>query len=176
MIFENECAHGKLSVSNNDIIVSGTFNDICDDNIVHFIAASPPDYRSSFYGSGLPYFNEKQAYHNTPNKKKIKLDENMRFSFKMAMPNSYYTNIGNTIITPHIIILYNQAYTPKKQFIHLNNGLQYRTLTYPDNRSLLRKSPTFYISDTSVKTQEDIFHDSVFPTRLPRLGPQVPHP
>lgn len=165
MIFSNECAQGTINViSNNDIIVSGTFNDICDNNIVYFIAASPPDYRSSFYGSGLPYFNEKQAYYNTPNKLKYILDKDMKFTFKMSMPNSYYTNLGNMLITPHIRILYNQAYTPKTQFIHLNNGLQYRTLTYSDNRSIIRKSPLFYTSDTSVKTQEEIFQDSVFPS------------
>ena len=163
--FSNQCSKGHIAFTddNTDLFIIGTFTDIADNNEIYFIAANPPDYRQSFYGSGLPYHNKQQAFQNTPNKFTVILDKNKKFNVKMLMPNSFYDKLGEIFNVPHVIMSYRKNNKDIEQIIKLDNGIPYRTLTYPDARTILRKSPSFYENNhLPIRSQEQILIDSGF--------------
>ena len=79
-------------------------------NTISFIAPCPPDFRSSFTGSGLPYENADIAFDNTPNRGEVTLDANNAFTIQLFMPGSYYeysVSDGKVLVPPCIYITYN---------------------------------------------------------------------
>ena len=72
-----------------------------------YVAASPPDFRSSYAGSGLPYPNEEIAFTDTPNKGKLTLGEGGSFKLTVVFPNSYYINNGSTMVMPQVCFDFN---------------------------------------------------------------------
>ena len=72
-----------------------------------YIAASPPDFRSSCAGSGLPYPNEEIAFNDTPNQGKLSLGDGGSFKLTVTYPNSYYINNGSTMVMPQVCLDFN---------------------------------------------------------------------
>lgn len=70
---------------------------------IHFLAANPIDRRDSYVGSGLPFPNPEIAYENTPNRG-VTHAVNGGYSFFVHMPNSFYTDLGKTLLPPHVLI------------------------------------------------------------------------
>jgi len=97
-----------------------------------FWAANPPDYLSSFSGSGLPFPNVSVAFENSPNKGLVPYRHG-RFEINLAFPNSYYSQCGNLLHPPQIFFQIDSS--PAIHTIPVGKGIPYRSLTYPKERT-----------------------------------------
>lgn len=70
---------------------------------IRFWAANPIDRRDSFVGSGLAFPNPEIAFENTPNLGVTKAIDG-HYSFKIFTPNSFYVDLGRTLLPPHVLI------------------------------------------------------------------------
>jgi hypothetical protein len=159
--------HGNVKYADNgNITVTGKLERVFDPAIHHlvFMAAKPADLRTSYSGAGLPFANADMAYESTPNSGEIEVESSGAFSFSLNTPNAYYSGLGTVYIKPHIQLVLNEngkvidVYT-----IKVNEGIPFRTLSYPDNPP--RCSPLFYGNNDTlpVRTQEQILRDSGYP-------------
>ena len=156
--FKNIIGFSSNKSDKYDFVLNGTFNSKNVTN-VYYIAPNPPNYLTSFSGSGLPYPNIEIAYQNTPNKGNIIIDKNGRFQIKLLFPNAYYTEFGNYYNTPYVNIYYTINNNKKLLKIKLDEGIPYRSLTYPYSRT----SAMFYNKNLPIRSQEKIIKDSQFP-------------
>lgn len=94
----------NFQFNKNNLIINGFFkNPISYKNIV-ICAPNPPDIRTSYSGTALPFPNEEIAFHNTINYYEINKDGIIAIIFKI--PNSYYSEDGYTKIkTPIMLII-----------------------------------------------------------------------
>ena len=155
----NNCTY-KVYTYGKDLNIEGQFSSGIDGNVVHFIAPSPPDYRSSFNGSALPYASKKQAYDNTPNIGHVKLSSSKSFVIKLAYPNSYYGDFSNDIQTPYVILNYSFEEVEKTLKIELDKIINnIRTLRHHTNYNEM-----FYDNESNleIRSQEKIIKDSQF--------------
>lgn len=134
-----------------------------DNNRIHYIAANPPDYLTSYSGSGLPFANFNQAFENTSNHGSVDVDSDGNGVVKMRFPNSYYEDLGNHLVTPRVTFIYYVDGVKKHLHANLSDGLPYRSLTHPK----ARESPTFYGHGWSlpVASQETILRNSAYPSK-----------
>lgn len=167
--FQNNICDGKIShYPNGDLEVSGKVFGIADGSEVYYWAAAPPTYGTSFYGSGHPYPNPVVAYDNTPNKGTVKV-ENGSFTFNLKYPNAYYISLGTLYVPPHVnvkVVPVGSNQGEEKQFtIRVDNGIPFRTLTYPSPPSNKpRISPMFYYEcQDTARSQESILRASAYP-------------
>lgn len=132
-----------------------------DDNKIYYSAAKSPDTRTSFTGSFLPFYNEEQAYDNSENVGFVTLDTNNKSTIKIKYPNAYYSDLGNTFVKPHIKIWFNKNSKKHEQIVKLSDGIGYRSLTHPYQRT----SANFYdtLWGLPVRSQEQILRDSMLP-------------
>ena len=103
----NDCEGMILQSGQGEYKVMGRLKNISKKKLnqkIMFIAANSPTLLLGYTGSGLPYPNEEVAFENTKNKGIVKSNEDGTFSFKINYPNSYYKNLGSTLIEPHIYI------------------------------------------------------------------------
>lgn len=121
---------------NNDLEISGIFEEEIDNNTLYYVAASPPDYRASFSGSALPYKSKTQAYENTPNHGSVILKNNT-FTFNIMNPNTYYDDFSNTLNPSYVLLNYQFNGQDKILKIILNNTLNNKSLTHADSLSPL---------------------------------------
>ena len=150
------------------VVISGQVKNADPDAFVVFWAASPPDYRTSFSGSGLPYANSEMAYDNTPNRGTVPIQADGTFQFKMRYPSGYYTGLGTIFMQPHVSV---QVNSPTKvgtpMVVRIDEGVPFRMLTYPPMpETAPRCSPNFYggRDNLPVRTQEQILRDSGYPS------------
>lgn len=156
---------GATTESKHDIVVAGTIHDIIKDNLVHFLASNPLDRRTSFNGSGFPYANSEQAFEGTPNKGVIN-SKTGSFEIPLLFPNSFYTDLGNSLIPPCLFMKWTSLSGEERQVtIKLGDPVPYRFLGYPEEYTMAREDATFYHAhhNLPVRTQEQIFTDSVYP-------------
>lgn len=155
----SECVY-EVYPFDTDIIIRGYFTESIDDNVIQYISPSPPDYRSSFSGSALPYANEEQAFENTPNLGRVFLKKNNAFSFNLSSPNRYYADFTNKVEAPYVIINYKMGGIDKNLRINLDElSIPYRSLSHPEHRNEL-----FYSNEElPIRTQEQILRDSKYP-------------
>lgn len=132
-----------------------------DNNTIYYLASNPPNFITSFSGSALPYHNKEQAYDNTPNVGYITLNEHNEGIIYLRYPNSFYENLGNTLVKPHVKIYFETDSKPNEILVKLSEGIPYRSLTYPMNRT----SSDFYgtLWNLPVRSQEEILRSSSFP-------------
>lgn len=135
-----------------------------DENRIEYLGAHPPDRRTSFSGSALPFPNEEHAYDNTPNRGQLMLDESEEPSGELtfAFPNAYYVNLGNDYVKPHLRLRWKQNGTMRETRVDLLEKVPFRTLTHP----LERTSPHFYENDDLVASQESLLRKSGYPQHL----------
>jgi len=156
-----------LDAGDGDITVKGKIKSSDPNAKVLFWAPSPPDYRTSYSGSGLPFSSQEQAFENTPNTGAVSV-QNGEFSFKIKYPNSYYVGLGTVYMPPHVNIKVcdNNNNCCEVSSIKLGDGIPFRMLTYPPPPgSAARCSPMFYMGRNRlpVRTQEQILRDSSYP-------------
>ena len=168
--YQNEFCQGTMNVMpSGDITVSGIVNNI-NVNKIMFWAAAPPTYGTSFSGSGLPYPDPLVAFDRTPNRGSVAVT-NGRFSFTIKYPNAYYIGLGTLYVPPHVNVKLCQAGIPenseanKKVTIQVDEGIPFRTLTYPAPPSEKpRVSPLFYCEPWhGARTQEAILRSASYP-------------
>ena len=109
-------------------LVKGRVSTSSSSGLLKYIASSPPDFRSSYAGSGLPFPNSEIAYQNTPNKGAVKL-ENGEFSFYIDYPNSFYLNQGTMLLPPHVLIKVCDGDDDNVEIVQLGESIPHRTLT-----------------------------------------------
>lgn len=164
--FKTMFCNGQIKeLSKNDIIVKGTIEEQVKDNKIFYIAAAPADHRANYTGSGLPFYNQIQAFENTPNIGIINIGYNNTFEIKLLTPNSYMVGLGSVTIPPTLYIEFIDLNGKKKNIsIKVSNGIPYRTLTYPLTPRP-RENTTFYDSQfyLPVRSQEQILIDSGYP-------------
>ena len=97
------------------------------------IAPNPPDRRTSYSGTALPFPSEDIAFENTKNYFEIIKDG--RINTEFLYPNSYYTPDGYTKIKSPILVYLDD----KKIIVELNDLCPLKTL-----RDRIRGNPSFY--------------------------------
>ena len=150
------------------------------ETILSYSAAKPPDYRQSYTGSALPFPDAQIAYQNSPNIGKYNVVNNF-VSFKIYVPNSYYSHVGTRLILPHVRIdlmnTNNKIYS--SEIIELGEIAPFRMLSYP-SMPVPRDSPGFYSREhlTTARTQEAILRSSGYTLTTPPnfWNGGVPHP
>jgi hypothetical protein len=168
--FTNSLCQGNMNIMpNGDIKISGVVNDM-NVNKIMFWASAPPTYGTSFSGSGMPYPDPLTAFDRTPNRGSVNV-VNREFSFTVKYPNAYYIGLGTLYVPPHVNIKFCQVGIPensefnKKVSIQVDEGIPYRTLTYPAPPSKKpRVSPLFYCEPWhGARTQEEILRGAGYP-------------
>jgi hypothetical protein len=131
-----------------------------DNNTIFYIATGPPNYMSTYSGSGLPFHSKEQALFNTPNKGNVTLNTNKEAIIKLYYPNSYNEDVGNILVKPHVTLFYysNSIIVEKK--VILSKGIPFRSLSHPN----IRNGPEFYSNNIPTQTQESILRLSQYPT------------
>lgn len=161
------CSGQINKINNYDMQVIGHITEPVKDNYVYYIAAAPADYKMSYTGSGLPFYNQIQAFTNTPNQGTVSLDDNNQFVINLLMPNSYMIGLGSVQVSPTLYITYENNKNERKDVtIKLSDAIPYRTLTYPlDPRP--RNNVLFYDSQfyLPVRSQEEILLSAGYPKR-----------
>jgi hypothetical protein len=142
-------------------------------NQIVFWAPRPPDYRSSYSGSALPFADSKMAFDQTPNAGVVQVKRDGTFAFAIKYPSGYYSDLGTTYVSPHIRVQQVVNGTPgETELIKVGEGIPFRLLTYPPVPATApRCSPSFYDNRSylPVRTQEQILRDSCYPStnRMP---------
>lgn len=159
--FESKKCKGTVtSVNNNyDIVINGVLSpNYTTDPFVSYSASSPPDTITSFSGSGLPYASKSQAYYNSPNVGRVKVNAEGRFTIHMKRPNSYYSDF-NTLATPYVRIAYNHG--KDALVVRLDyEKVAYRSLQHPVLRT--QKKEMFYAKKLPIRSQEQLLRDSAY--------------
>lgn len=163
--FSEMFCKGEIAIINSDVELTGNIEEPVKDKTLYYIAATPPDHRASFTGSGLPFANQLQAFDNTPNQGQVTLDDQNRFKIDLIMPNSYMVGLGSVTVGPVVYLQYiNMEGSLRTITVHISHGIPYRSLTYP-MYPRARRNVTFYDSQfyLPVRTQEQILRDSAYP-------------
>lgn len=164
-IQEGACEAKYDFKDNKHLTVRIKINEAVADNKVFFIAAAPAEFRASYTGSGLPFANPSQAFHNTENQGHIILDTSREGTIHMSFPNAYYAGLGTDYVPPTLYLVYDNGYMEKVISVKLSDGIPYRMLTYPIRGTAPRKDTMFYngVWELPVRTQEQILRDSAYP-------------
>lgn len=163
-IYDNRNDDKKLSL---DVTIVGILKEPVIEDIMHYIAASPPDYHTTYSGSALPFANQSQAFDNSPNVGKVKI-RNGKFRIDLMYPNSYMVGLGSVTVPPMVHLEYKLlSGETRKVSIKISEGIPYRTLTYPagGNGGCARKDAMFYSAHhcLPVRTQEQVLRDAGYP-------------
>lgn len=162
--------YGKVKYTGSgDVKVNGQVKDYDGRQTkVVFWAAAPPDYRTSYSGSGLPYPNAEVAFQQTPSYGTVPVAPDGTFAFSLPLPSGYYSNLGTLYVNPHVRIqVVKNGKSGPVETIKLAEGVPFRLLTYPPVPSTApRCSPSFYDNRDilPVRTQEQILRDSAYPS------------
>lgn len=148
----------------SDFMIKVALDHAPDDGKVQYIAASPPDHRSSFSGSGLPFANPKQAFDGTPNKGVVTVSEDDPASVVIPLryPNAFYVGLGTVYVPPMLYLSYKHNGTRVEESMEVSQGVPFRTLTYPASR---RDASFYKVQEQAVRSQEAILRASEYPDR-----------
>ena len=174
-LFNKELCEGIIeNRGDGNIEITGKLKVSLASAKVIYWAANPPDYNTSFSGSGLPYPNPEMASQNTKNIGAV-VAKNGVFKVKLYYPNAYYVALGSLYVPPHIHLKICEEGYDKYFSIKIGAGVPYRTLTHPAPPSLnFRVDPTFYINERlTVRSQEQILRDSGYPN-YNTIPPEIP--
>ena len=124
----DQCPIQTSETSRADFIVKGRVPlSSRPDTLVRYWAAAPADRMTTFAGSGLPFPNPEQAFENTPNKGTVRA-ENGRFTIGLRFPNSFYVNLGKTLLPPHVLLKFCDNSEAVKAVV-LGQGIPNRSLS-----------------------------------------------
>jgi len=138
---------------------------------INYWAADPTDRRYSYSGSGLPFHNQEQAYSKKTNVGTVDV-KNLKFSFKILPPNSFYTKLNTNLIKP---ILHISTCDSSYETIKISDEIPYRYLTHPANVDYFTTFNKIYkpsgelfytnIDNLPYRNQEQILRDSAYPNK-----------
>jgi hypothetical protein len=167
-LFSKNMCSGSIYTSNGEVQVSGRVNGVSAGQkvMLYFWAPAPPTRGISFSGSGMPYPNPLVAYDRTPNQGVVEADGGV-FNFRIQYPNAYYIGLGSLYVPPHINFKICRPGDEDTYFtVQIDEGIPFRTLTYPAPPSKNpRSSPMFYSGTflPDIRTQEAILRASAYP-------------
>lgn len=160
---------GKNYKDSGQVRVQGQIKNAQPNSKIIFWAANPPDYRTSYSGSALPYPNHDMAYESSPSSGVVDVQSNGRFEINLRYPSGYYSGLGTVYVKPHVqFVVKNGNQISALQKIKIGEGIPFRLLTYPPiPETAPRCSPDFYRGAESlpVRTQEFILRDSSYPAK-----------
>ena len=142
-------------------VVTVRLSQVPDDGLVRWVAAAPPESRSSFAGSGLPFASAEQAFYDTPNRGTSRVDAATgEFRASILPVNSYYVGLGTVEVPPTLHMAYASGGRQVREARKLaQHAVPYRSLTYPAGRT----GPGFYAPPTQLaRPQEAILRASAF--------------
>jgi hypothetical protein len=142
----------KVFERESDLVIVGKFSDKINSNVVKYYAPSPPDYRSSYPGSALPFASEKQAFENTPNIGSVPVNSENKFEISLVKPNAFF-NIDDRI-EPYVSIIYKYNDEMKNIKVQLGDTFKHKTI-----QSNSRIFPRY---DDVVESQENILKKRKF--------------
>ena len=128
-----------------------------DNNTVEYIAAAPPDYRQTFTGSGLPFANIYQAYHATPNKGRVVLD-NKHAVLRLQNPSAYLDQKWMRT-DPHVLVRFTSDGVLRIVDVKIGPGVHSRDILY----NVKRTGPEFYDRESIVQNQETLLRACAYP-------------
>jgi len=102
--------------------------------MVRYWAASPPDLRQSYSGSGLPFPNPEIAFDGTTNRGTVKCDRDGNFEFQVVKPNGYYVGQGNRLIGSQVKLALGNSTDIK--ILQLGNPIENRSLKHLEGRPI----------------------------------------
>jgi hypothetical protein len=113
---------------NGKVYISGQITKYgAKDMTIRWIAAKEPHRCTSFSGSGLPYHNADQAFHNSANRGYIRSPDG---SFELVMnslPGAYYTGLGSVYVPPVVLFEVNMGSKEFRTHLFLSpEGVPYR--------------------------------------------------
>ncbi|AUF82348.1 hypothetical protein TetV_256 [Tetraselmis virus 1] len=110
--------------------ISGKVWPIPENKTVHWIGAKPLELMTSFSGSGMPYANEEQAWHETPLKGSVTVDETGYFEITFdKIPNMYHKDSSEHPLPPQIVLYWEHGGEMYEKAVPLNaDPRPYRTL------------------------------------------------
>ena len=152
----------QAASKNYDIKIYIKSKKTIDENTIYFIAPNPPDYRTSFSGSALPFPSKSQAFDDTTNKGKLVLNSENEGVIYLKYPNAYYMALGNVLVLPHVDLIFTVNNIENVVNYKLSdNPIPYRTLTHPHTRT----SPLFYKKKTEIPimSQRDLLKRNGYP-------------
>jgi hypothetical protein len=168
MLFRKAYCSGEILANPNttDLTIKVTMEEPVDDNKIHYLAASPPDYHFSFTGSGLPFANPQQAFSNTPNKGEIDIQGNS-FTLDLMYPNSYYIGLGTILVPPSLSLYYTSSGNKRHVVVKVAEQVPFRFLSIPRTPEYTADNVMFYkgTDNLPVRTQEDILRDAGYPCK-----------
>lgn len=158
------CRNSQGRDGPKDTTLHATIDDVVDDGRVHYMAAAPPDYRTSYTGSALPFPSYSHAMAKTPNKGVAHIQGDT-LSIQLTYPNSFYIGLGTVIVPPTVYLFYKSGGKQKEVGVKLSDGVPYRFLTYPMKFTAPRKGADFYdgMHALPARTQEQILRDGGYP-------------
>lgn len=83
--------------------VTGTARPLPDDMQVRWMAAAPPDRRTSFSGSGLPFASQDQAFH-APQAGVQAVDPSGQYTIVLEAPNSFHVGASDHPVPPQVVV------------------------------------------------------------------------
>lgn len=162
---QDMCSGAITNEGNGDILITGEVRSGTPNAKILYWAPAPPTYSTSYSGSGLPYPNPEVAYDQTTNTGSVNAIRG-KFSFRLKYPNAYYVGLGSVYVPPQVHIkICEPGSEGKYASIQIDEGIPYRTLTYPAPPSNKpRISPMFYYEpEQEVRSQETILRQSAYP-------------
>ena len=123
----------SIKLEDKFLIIKGSLKNPNNYKTKIITAPNPPDYRTSYSGSALPFPCEEIAFQNTKNYKEI--DNSGVIDVKFTFPNSYYSPDGyNKIKSPIMINI-----DDEKIIYELDDLFPLKTL-----RDRVRGNPSYY--------------------------------
>ena len=155
-------------MSRHDFTIRIPLEHMPDDGKVHYIAPCPPDHRSSFTGSGMPFANPKQAFQGSPNMGTVDVpdEETPVITLSLAYPNAFYVGLGTVYVPPTVYLRYAYNGQMVEEAVQVSKGVPFRMLTYPGHGTRSRKDAMFYdVPNLPVRSQESILRASAYPDK-----------
>ena len=147
-----------IYINNKVFRVQGHIENV-GDALLYYWAADPPDYNTSYVGSGLPFPNKEAAYQNKLNQGIVTTLEG-HYEFTLKYPNSYYEDLGNILVKPcfHIQVK-KKNYSSDIDTFSLGEPIPFRNDIYD------KTTCNFYDGKDSLpcQTQEQILRSSGYP-------------
>lgn len=124
---------------------------------VRYMAAAPPDSRTSFSGSGLPAPDIFHAFSGGHTCGTAHIGQNGTIELTIPSPNAFWINCGMTMMPPSVFFVYKQhnGRTVLKEVTMLNEVVPYR--------DIMRTQHVWGHPSNLVTTQEDKLRQTEYP-------------
>lgn len=103
--------------------VKGVAAPLPDDMRVRWRAAAPPDRRTSFSGSALPFASVSQAFH-APQSGGAAVGPGGSYEIELEVPNSYHVRSSEHPVPPQLVVEWVSSGRPHSRTVSLATGTE----------------------------------------------------